>query len=101
MAEDYLENLSIEPPDDYVDYVLSRKWMPKAKCRGVNPDFFYPERGASTKEAKEVCAQCPVERLCLEYGVQKVEKFGIWGGKSERDRRTIRRNRRKRAASGK
>lgn len=73
---------------------LELHWQNKANCRGVNPSLFYPERGVSTSEAKNVCAGCEVSNECLEFAVQNGEKFGIWGGLSERERRTIRRSRR-------
>lgn len=68
-------------------------WQKSAACRGMDPDIFYPERGASTKEAKSVCATCPVRQQCLDYALMNGEKFGIWGGMSERERRAIRRER--------
>ncbi|HVM41669.1 MAG TPA: WhiB family transcriptional regulator [Acidimicrobiia bacterium] len=70
-----------------------RSWQAKANCLGVDPDLFFPERGASTKEAKSVCRGCEVRLECLEYALQNGEKFGIWGGLSERERRRIRRQR--------
>ena len=70
-----------------------RSWQSRANCLGVDPDLFFPERGASTKEAKEVCRGCVVRDDCLEYALQNGEKFGIWGGMSERERRRIRRQR--------
>ena len=60
---------------------------------GVDPDLFFPERGASTREAKEVCRGCVVREDCLEYALANGEKFGIWGGLSERERRRLRRAR--------
>ena len=68
-------------------------WQRKANCMGVDPDLFFPERGASTKEAKEVCRGCVVREDCLEYALANGEKFGIWGGLSERERRRVRRAR--------
>lgn len=70
-----------------------RSWQSRANCMGVDPDLFFPERGASTKEAKEVCRGCVVREECLEYALANGEKFGIWGGMSERERRRIRRQR--------
>lgn len=70
---------------DYTDF---------ANCRGVDPDLFFPERGASVKEAKDVCRGCVVREDCLETALTNGEKFGIWGGMSERERRRIRRQRR-------
>ena len=68
-------------------------WKSKANCMGVDPDLFFPERGMSTREAKEVCKGCVVREDCLEYALANGEKFGIWGGLSERERRRIRRAR--------
>jgi WhiB family redox-sensing transcriptional regulator len=70
-----------------------RRWQERANCLGVDPDLFFPERGASTKEAKAVCRGCEVRVECLEYALSHGEKFGIWGGLSERERRRVRRQR--------
>ncbi len=70
-----------------------RSWQGQANCLGVDPDLFFPERGASTREAKGVCRGCVVREECLEYALVNGEKFGIWGGMSERERRRIRRAR--------
>ncbi len=72
---------------------LDRSWQSKANCMGVDPELFFPERGASTREAKEVCRGCVVRDNCLEFALANGEKFGIWGGMSERERRRIRRAR--------
>jgi WhiB family redox-sensing transcriptional regulator len=60
---------------------------------GVDPELFFPERGSSTREAKEVCRGCVVRIECLEFAIANSEKFGIWGGMSERERRRVRRAR--------
>ena len=70
-----------------------RAWQSRANCMGVDPELFFPERGASTREAKEVCRGCTVRNDCLEYALANGEKFGIWGGLSERERRKVRRAR--------
>lgn len=70
-----------------------RTWQDQANCLGVDPDLFFPERGASTREAKEVCRGCEVRQHCLDYALANGEKFGIWGGLSERERRRLRRQR--------
>ncbi len=72
---------------------LDTSWQESSNCLGVDPDLFFPERGASTKEAKEVCRGCVVRNDCLEFALANGEKFGIWGGMSERERRRIRRQR--------
>ena len=71
----------------------AKGWQDMANCLGVDPDLFFPERGASTKEAKGVCNSCEVRMECLEYALRHGEKFGIWGGMSERERRRLRRQR--------
>lgn len=74
----------VEPDENWLDY---------ANCTGVDAKLFYPDRGESTREAKEVCRGCEVRHDCLEFALQNGEKFGIWGGLSERERRRIRRQR--------
>ena len=69
-------------------------WKKKANCLGIDPDLFYPERGVSSANAKKVCHGCIVQSQCLEYALCNGEKFGIWGGLSERERRILRRERR-------
>ena len=73
--------------DDDVD------WIDQAQCHHVDPDLFFPERGASVKEAKAVCDACPVQAQCLEYALRNKIEHGIWGGMSERERKPIRRHR--------
>lgn len=68
-------------------------WQAQANCMGVDPELFFPERGSSTREAKEVCRGCVVRVECLEFAIANGEKFGIWGGMSERERRKVRRAR--------
>lgn len=66
-------------------------WMQRGACRGLASDLFFPDRGAEVKQQKAVCAACPVSAECLDYALRNGEKFGIWGGTSERERRRLRR----------
>lgn len=68
-------------------------WQDYANCRGADADLFFPERGASTRKAKAICGACEVKYECLEFAITHSEKFGIWGGLSERERRAIRKER--------
>jgi len=68
-------------------------WQDYGNCLGVDPDLFFPARGDSTDQAKAVCAGCTVRDACLEYALVNYEKHGIWGGKSERERRRMRKAR--------
>ncbi len=72
---------------------LDMAWQDFANCRGADPDLFFPERGASTRTAKSICRECTVQDQCLEFAIVSSEKFGIWGGMSERERRKIRKER--------
>jgi WhiB family redox-sensing transcriptional regulator len=65
-------------------------WMTDGNCAGVDVALFFPERGDSTYEAKKVCRGCAVRQECLDYALANGEKFGIWGGMSERERRRLR-----------
>lgn len=68
-------------------------WREHAACRSMGPHFFFPERGEETRNAKKVCAACPVSADCLELALTNNEHYGIWGGKSERARRRLRQDR--------
>lgn len=76
-------------------------WLAYANCTGVDPKLFFPERGDSRtlQTAKTVCAGCIVREECLEYALANNEKFGLWGGKSDRERRRMRKERRDGGAS--
>lgn len=69
----------------------SVSWQDDALCAQTDPEAFFPEKGGSTREAKRVCQTCPVRAQCLEYALEHDERFGIWGGLSERERRRLRR----------
>lgn len=75
-----IDLLGVESPD----------WYEHAECRGPQA-LFFPERGESTKPAEEMCSRCPVSVECLAWALDHGEKFGIWGGASERERRRMRR----------
>ena len=65
-------------------------WQADALCAQTDPEAFFPEKGGSTRDAKRVCSECPVSEACLDYALAKDERFGIWGGLSERERRRLR-----------
>ena len=67
-------------------------WHDDALCAQTDPEAFFPEKGGSTREAKKICSGCPVRAQCLEYALGNDERFGIWGGLSERERRRLRRS---------
>ena len=64
-------------------------WQERGLCAQTDPEAFFPEKGGSTREAKKVCLTCDVRQECLEYALANDERFGIWGGLSERERRKL------------
>jgi WhiB family redox-sensing transcriptional regulator len=66
-------------------------WQDRALCAQTDPEAFFPEKGGSTREAKRVCTSCEVRSECLDYALANDERFGIWGGLSERERRKLKR----------
>jgi len=75
--------------DDIDDNPLA--WQADALCAQTDPESFFPEKGGSTRDAKRICESCEVAGQCLEYALANDERFGIWGGLSERERRRLRR----------
>jgi WhiB family redox-sensing transcriptional regulator len=67
------------------------QWQERALCAQTDPEAFFPEKGGSTREAKRICLGCEVRDACLEYALAHDERFGIWGGLSERERRRLKR----------
>ncbi|GAA5150680.1 hypothetical protein GCM10023321_16440 [Pseudonocardia eucalypti] len=65
------------------------EWQDRALCAETDPEAFFPEKGGSTREAKRICSGCEVRSECLEYALANDERFGIWGGLSERERRKL------------
>lgn len=65
-------------------------WQADAACAQTDPEAFFPEKGGSSKQAKRVCQSCEVAGDCLLYALVHDERFGIWGGLSEKERRALR-----------
>lgn len=68
-------------------------WQERALCAQTDPDAFFPDKGGSTRDAKRICVGCEVRAECLGYALARDERFGIWGGLSERERRALKRRR--------
>jgi WhiB family redox-sensing transcriptional regulator len=73
----------------YLTNVIIPGWFVDALCAEIGGDEWYPEKGGTTRAAKRICAKCPVREECLEWALQNQERFGVWGGKSERERRAM------------
>lgn len=70
--------------------VNTESWTDQALCATVDPELWFPEKGALNREAKRICGGCPVAAECLEYALARNERYGIWGGYSELQRRGMR-----------
>ncbi len=64
-------------------------WTVDALCRQTDPEVFFPEAGGRVEPAKRVCRSCEVRTQCLDYAMAHHERFGVWGGRSERERRRL------------
>jgi WhiB family redox-sensing transcriptional regulator len=76
------------------------EWREKGACWGITispeTDYWYPEEDDEDKAlkietAKAICSQCPVLDECFEYALEYEDEFGIWGGKTPRERRAYKR----------
>ncbi|MEB3023458.1 WhiB family transcriptional regulator [Mycolicibacter sp. MYC098] len=68
------------------------RWQEQSSCKEADPEMFFPEKGGATSAAKRICKSCPVKRECLQHALDHDERFGIWGGLSERERRKLKPN---------
>jgi WhiB family redox-sensing transcriptional regulator len=82
-------------PDDYHRF-HPPAWMEFALCAETDPELFFPEKGAASSQiraAKRVCAACPVTAQCLDLALANRERYGIFGGYTEHERRRLKRGR--------
>jgi WhiB family redox-sensing transcriptional regulator len=80
---------------------LYSELMEGAKEEGDNlpcsnaPDIFFPDQEdaiglKALKKARELCLSCPLVAVCAEYAIEADEHFGIWGGFTASERRSLR-----------
>jgi len=77
---------NIELPEDLVTI---GPWRHQGACVDADPDLFFPEH--NPRQAKAICVTCPVIIECLEHALTAPERWGVWGGKSEKERQQLRR----------
>lgn len=73
-------------------------WQERGICNQTDPEVFFPNKGGDATliaAAKRVCMSCEVRVQCLDYALDNDERFGVWGGLTERQRRRINRDRRR------
>jgi len=78
-----------ELAEELLGLVASPGWWFAGLCAQTDPELFFPEKGGSVREAKAVCTGCPVRAQCLAHALAHDERFGVWGGTSERERRRL------------
>jgi WhiB family redox-sensing transcriptional regulator len=64
-------------------------WLVFGACRDADPNLFFPSNREETEQALSICASCPVRPECLDYALEAGERFGIWGGLTEKRRRKL------------
>ena len=75
----------------------NKTWRAQARCLGSDPDLFFPLGGtgeplAQAETAKRICHECEVRNVCLQYALETNQVTGVWGGTTEEERRSLRRN---------
>ena len=70
----------VSPPD---------YWQERAACYGLDAEVFFPTTEEEAGLALSYCAACPVRELCLAWAVKNGERYGVWGGTTEQQRRRL------------
>ena len=66
-----------------------RPWAVFSACRNTDPRIFFGATREDEKAAILVCATCTVRKECLAFALESRERFGVWGGSTERERRKM------------
>lgn len=74
---------------------VGESWTEDANCKGADVDLFFSNDDTEQRRALEMCKGCPVQEPCLRFALSEGEMYGIWGGVSESDRRSMIRDRRR------
>lgn len=72
---------------------INERWIEQALCAQVDPEIFFPDKGANPHAAIEVCRRCPVRKQCLEWALREREPYGVWGGTTAKRREELNRGR--------
>jgi WhiB family transcriptional regulator, redox-sensing transcriptional regulator len=70
----------VPPPD---------AWQERSACYGLDPEVFFPTSEEEAGLALSYCNACPVRDTCLEWAIQNGERYGVWGGTTEQERRRL------------
>jgi len=78
----------------------NQQWQDEAACRQIPVELFFPPAEQESEVAKRVCSDCLVREPCLEFALAEGERFGIWGGLTSQERRSVAAKRRKARLAG-
>jgi WhiB family redox-sensing transcriptional regulator len=67
-------------------------WQERAACFGVEPDVFFPISEEEAGPALAFCGACPIREECLSWALKNGERYGVWGGTTEQQRRRLQRH---------
>ena len=70
----------VSPPDH---------WQELSACYGLDPEVFFPTTEEEAGLALSYCALCQVREVCLAWAVRNGERYGVWGGTTEQQRRRL------------
>lgn len=68
------------------------EWMENSNCLDADPETFFPVTQNDSFAAKLICAECPVLAKCALMAIETREQYGVWGGLTEDERKSVRRN---------
>lgn len=71
-------------------------WQRSAACRDEDPELFWPIGNTGPallqiEDAKAVCRRCDVADRCLQWALETGQDYGVVGGMSEEERRSLKR----------
>jgi WhiB family redox-sensing transcriptional regulator len=72
----------VSPPDH---------WQERSACYGLDAEIFFPTTEEEAGLALSYCSMCSVKELCLAWALQNGERYGVWGGTTEQQRRRLNR----------
>jgi WhiB family redox-sensing transcriptional regulator len=66
-------------------------WQERAACFGIDPDVFFPISEEEAGPALTYCRICRIREECLAWALKNGERYGVWGGLTEQQRRRLQR----------
>jgi WhiB family redox-sensing transcriptional regulator len=67
-------------------------WQDRAACYGIDPEVFFPASEEDAGLALSYCGACSIREMCLAWALKNRERYGVWGGLTEQQRRRLQRH---------